>query len=131
MSGEEAEHSAAAGHGGEHVGQQGTAAQRQGHHVAAVARNEARRRRDDARERARAARERMAALEQLKRAIEDEAARVPSLPPPPDIVAPDATPLPKDVRTQMVPGVNSSGAVYCWQCARPLLRHVAGDSISS
>lgn len=80
--------------GGEHVGQQGTAAQRQGHHVAAVARNEARRRRDDARERARAARERMAALEQLKRAIEDEAARVPSLPPPPDIVAPDATPLP-------------------------------------
>lgn len=80
--------------GGEHVGQQGTAAQRQGHHVAAVARNDARRRRDDARERARAARDRIAALEQLKRAIEEEAARVPLLPPPPDIVAPDATPLP-------------------------------------
>ncbi|WP_294338227.1 hypothetical protein [uncultured Sphingomonas sp.] len=79
---------------GEHVGQQGTAAQRQGHHVAAVARNEARRRRDDARERARAASERIAALEKLKRAIEEEVARVPSLPPPPDIVAPDATPLP-------------------------------------
>jgi hypothetical protein len=25
---------------------------------------------------------------------------------------------------------HSSGAVYCWQCARPLLEHVAGDSIS-
>ena len=80
--------------GGEHVGQQGTAAQRQGHHVAAVARNEARRRRDDARERARAARERIAALEKLKRAIEQETARVPLLPVPPDIVVTDATPLP-------------------------------------
>ncbi len=80
--------------GGEHVGQQGTAAQRQGHHVAAVARNEARRRRDDARERARAARERLTALEELKQAIEREAARVPSLPALPDIVATDATPLP-------------------------------------
>lgn len=80
--------------GGEHVGQQGTAAQRQGHHVQAVARNEARRRRDDARERARAARDRIATLEQLKRAIEEKAARVPSLPPPPDIVVTDATPLP-------------------------------------
>ncbi|WP_294239430.1 hypothetical protein [uncultured Sphingomonas sp.] len=77
--------------GGEHVGQQGTAAQRQGHHVATVARNEARRRRDDARERARAARERIAALEQLKRAIEGEAARVPLLPALPDIVVTDAT----------------------------------------
>lgn len=80
--------------GGEHVGQQGTAARRQGHHVATVARNEARRRRDDARERARAARERIAALEQLKRAIEEEAARVPPLPVPPDIVVTDTTPLP-------------------------------------
>jgi hypothetical protein len=80
--------------GGEHVGQQGTAAQRQGHHVAAVARNEARRRRDDARQRARAARERIAALEQLKRAIEEEAARVPSLPVLPDIVVTDASPSP-------------------------------------
>jgi hypothetical protein len=25
---------------------------------------------------------------------------------------------------------HSSGAVYCWQCARPLLEQVAGDSIS-
>lgn len=80
--------------GGEHVGQQGTATQRQGHHVAAVARNEARRRRDDARERTRAARERIAALEKLKRAIEEEAARVPPLPVPPDIVVTDAPPLP-------------------------------------
>ncbi len=77
--------------GGEHVGQQGTAAQRQGHHVAAVARNDARRRRDDAREWARAARERIAALEQLKRAIEKEAALVPLLPALPDIVVTDAT----------------------------------------
>ncbi|PZQ58885.1 MAG: hypothetical protein DI544_12810 [Sphingomonas taxi] len=80
--------------GGEHVGQEGTAAQRQGHHVAAVARNEARRRRDDARERARAARERIAALEQLKRAIEEEAARMPLLPVPPEIVVTEATSLP-------------------------------------
>jgi len=80
--------------GGEHVGQQGTAAHRRGHHVAAVARNEARHRRDDARERARIARERIAALEQLKRAIEEEAARVPSLPALPDIVVTDATPSP-------------------------------------
>ncbi|MEH3040655.1 MAG: hypothetical protein PGN21_11395 [Sphingomonas paucimobilis] len=77
--------------GGEHVGQQGTAAQRQGHHVAAVARNEARRRRDDACEQARAARERIVALEQLKRAIEEEAARVPLSPALPDIVVTDAT----------------------------------------
>ncbi|MDJ0278806.1 hypothetical protein QLH51_18600 [Sphingomonas sp. 2R-10] len=80
--------------GGEHVGQQGTAAQRQGHHVAAVARNEARRRRDDARERARAARERIVALEQLKRAIERQAACVPSLQTLPDVVVTDATPMP-------------------------------------
>lgn len=80
--------------GGEHVGQQGTAARRQGHHVATVARNEARRRRDDARERARAARERIAALEKLKRAIEEEVARMPLLPVPPDIVVMDATSLP-------------------------------------
>jgi hypothetical protein len=26
---------------------------------------------------------------------------------------------------------HSSGAVYCWQCARPLLEQVAGDSIST
>jgi hypothetical protein len=26
---------------------------------------------------------------------------------------------------------HSSGAVYCWQCARPLLEQVAGDSISA
>jgi hypothetical protein len=80
--------------GGEHVGQQGTAAQRQGHHVAAVARNEARRRRDDARERARAAREQFSALEGLKQAIEREAARVPTLPALPDIMVTDATPMP-------------------------------------
>lgn len=76
---------------GEHVGQQGTAAQRQGHHVAAVARNEARRRRDNARERARVSRERLAALEGLKQAIEREAAQLPALP---DIVGTDATPVP-------------------------------------
>lgn len=80
--------------GGEHVGQQGTAAHRQGHHVAAIARNEARRRRDDARERARAARERIAALEQLKRAIEEDAARLPTMPAAPDIIVTDARALP-------------------------------------
>lgn len=88
--------------GGEHVGQQGTAARRQGHHVGAVARNEARRRRDDARERARAVRERIAALEKLKRTIEVDAARLPLLPTLPDIVVTDATLLPTG---SFVPGL--------------------------
>lgn len=55
--------------GGEHVGQEATAAQRRGDYVASVARNEAKRRRDEVREKARKARERLDALERLKRAI--------------------------------------------------------------
>lgn len=56
--------------GGEHVGQEGTAAHRRGEHVATIARNEARQRRAEARERSRKACERLDALERLKRAIE-------------------------------------------------------------
>lgn len=55
--------------GGEHVGQEGTAAHRRGEHVAAIARNEAKQRLADARYRAKRARERVNALEQLKLAI--------------------------------------------------------------
>ncbi|KQN80537.1 hypothetical protein ASE91_11125 [Sphingomonas sp. Leaf62] len=55
--------------GGEHVGQEGTAAHRRGEHVATIARNEAKQRRAEAEDRAHRARERLAALEHLKRAI--------------------------------------------------------------
>ena len=55
--------------GGEHIGQEGTAAHRRGEHVAAIARNEAKGRLAEARERARRARERLDALERLKRAV--------------------------------------------------------------
>ncbi len=55
--------------GGEHVGQEGTAAHRRGEHVAAIVRNEAKQRLADARYRAKRALERVTALEQLKLAI--------------------------------------------------------------
>ena len=71
--------------GGEHVGQEATAAQRRGDYVASVARNEARRRRDEAREKARRARERLDALERLKRAIAADVATTPSMTMPPEI----------------------------------------------
>lgn len=71
--------------GGEHIGQEGTAAHRRGEHVASVERNEARRRRDDARERARKARERLDALERLKRAMAESVEDAPSLSVPPEI----------------------------------------------
>ncbi|MEO7466616.1 MAG: hypothetical protein ABIV36_06370 [Sphingobium limneticum] len=76
--------------GGEHVGQQGTASHRSGHHVASIARNDARCRRDDARERAREARSRLEALEQLKRAIERDAAAVPDVVEAPVLMSPPA-----------------------------------------
>ena len=65
--------------GGEHVGQEATAAQRRGDYVASVARNDAKRRRDEAREKARKARERLDALERLKRAIAAEVTSAPSM----------------------------------------------------
>ena len=55
--------------GGEHVGQEGTAAHRRGEHVASIARNEGKQRLAEAREKARRAHDRLDALEQLKRAI--------------------------------------------------------------
>lgn len=55
--------------GGEHVGQEGTAAHRRGEHVAAIARNEAKQRLGEARQKLKRARERVDALERLKRAI--------------------------------------------------------------
>lgn len=55
--------------GGEHIGQEGTAAHRRGEHVASIERNDAKRQRDKARAKARTARERLEALEQLKRAV--------------------------------------------------------------
>lgn len=55
---------------GEHVGQAGTAAHRRGEYVAAIARNELKKREADARERERKARSRLAALERLKREVE-------------------------------------------------------------
>ncbi|MGZ0071981.1 hypothetical protein ACT9ST_09780 [Sphingobium limneticum] len=76
--------------GGEHVGQQGTASHRSGHHVASIARNDARRRRDDARERAREARKRLEALEQLKQAIERDAVAVPDVVEAPVLMFPPA-----------------------------------------
>ena len=65
--------------GGEHIGQEGTAAHRRGEHVAAIERNDARRWLSESRERARRARERLEALELLKRAIAADA-ECPSLP---------------------------------------------------
>ncbi len=71
--------------GGEHVGQEATAAQRRGDYVAAVARNEARRWGAEARDKARKARERLDTLERLKRAIAAEAASTPSMTMPPEL----------------------------------------------
>lgn len=89
--------------GGEHVGQEGTAAHRRGEHVASIARNEARQRLAQARERARRARGRLDVLERLRRAITaapaaPELASVPTgiseaeavtLPPAPAVAEPD------------------------------------------
>lgn len=55
--------------GGEHIGQEGTAAHRRGEHVATIARNEVKGRLAEAREKARRARERLNAFERLKQAI--------------------------------------------------------------
>ncbi|MDE1914899.1 MAG: hypothetical protein KGJ57_00060 [Sphingomonadales bacterium] len=85
--------------GGEHVGQEATAAHRRGEHVAVVARNEARRRRDDAREKVQEVRKRLNVLEQLKTALERAARSVPSLPGAPSLAAeaiPASAPTPAD-----------------------------------
>lgn len=71
--------------GGEHVGQEATAAHRRGDYVAAVARNEAKRGGAEARDKVRRARERLEALEQLKRAIAAQAASIPSMTVPPEV----------------------------------------------